>query len=125
MTRYLIASRSVHTTAAACDYLQRRVGADDTVVVVTVSEPDLPDRDAGDAGNVARTRLLPATVETETREGDPGEALLAAVEDHDADVLLLGPHRGDPDADADLGETARTVLSAATVPVVVVPLPDL
>jgi len=92
---------------------------------VTVTEPDLPDRDAGDAGNVARTRLLPATVKTETREGDPGEVLLDAVDDHDADVLVLGPRRGDPDADADLGSTARTVLSSATVPVVVVPLAEL
>ncbi|MEA5406831.1 universal stress protein [Haloarculaceae archaeon H-GB2-1] len=82
-------------------------------------------RDAGDAANVARSRLVPATVETIQREGDPSTVVPALVKEFDADELLVGPRCGDPGADAALGETARTVLTAVRVPVVVLPLPDL
>ncbi|MFC7196520.1 hypothetical protein ACFQL4_20870 [Halosimplex aquaticum] len=44
MTRYLLATASVHTTAAAADHLGDRLTADDEVVVVTVAEPDLDAR---------------------------------------------------------------------------------
>ncbi|MDG5778389.1 universal stress protein [Haloarculaceae archaeon H-GB1-1] len=125
MTRFLLATRSVHTTAAAADYLQSRLSADDTVVVATVVEPEMDPRDAGDAANVARSRLVPATVETIQREGDPSTVVPALVKEFDADELLVGPRCGDPGADAALGETARTVLTAVRVPVVVLPLPDL
>ena len=40
MTRYLLATASVHATAAAADYLGDRLTADDDVLVVTVSGPD-------------------------------------------------------------------------------------
>jgi nucleotide-binding universal stress UspA family protein len=120
---YLVAADSVHTTAAACDYLEDRLeGPDvDTVAVLTVAADGA--RDAGDAANVARARLTGrATVEPLEREGDPAEAILAAVDDVGADVLVLGPRSGAPGTDADLGATARGVLGRATVPAVVVPL---
>ena len=41
---YLLATASVHTTAAAADYLEPRLTAADTVVVLTVDEPDLAER---------------------------------------------------------------------------------
>ena len=135
MTRYLLATASVHTTAAAADYLGESLTADDEVFVLTVAEPDLDERDAGDAANVARSRLLPAVVEVLERDGDPAESVRAVLAERDVDTLLLGPHRGDPgssdDPESDVtdaeapGSTVRTLLGAVDVPVVVVPLPNL
>lgn len=125
MTRYLVATSSVHVTAAAADYLQGRLdpGADE-VVVVAVREPGAAERDAGDAANVARSRLAAAMPETETREGDPAEAIRAAVAEHDPDEVLLGAHRGTAGASG-VGSTARALLTDLDRPAVVVPLPDL
>ncbi|QSG16168.1 universal stress protein [Halapricum desulfuricans] len=120
MTTYLLSSASVHTSAAACDYLADRLDADDTVMVLGASEPDAPERDVGDAINVARARLAPATVWTERREGDPIEAILDLASEIDADELLVGRRRGDHEADG-LGSTAAAVAGEATRPVVVVP----
>jgi nucleotide-binding universal stress UspA family protein len=135
MTRYLLATASVHTTAAAADYLEDRLSADDEVVVLTVAEPALDGRDAGDAANVARSRLLPATVEVVEREGDPPDEIRTVLAERDADVLLLGPRRGDPAASGEGGEptddddtpgsTVRALLGDVDVPVVVVPVPEL
>lgn len=126
--RYLVATDSVHTTAAACDYLldPGRLAPDDVVHVLTVAPSD--DRDAGDAANVAGARLAGrAIVETEIREADSGtaETVLSVAGEVDADVLVLGGRGGTPDSTPGLGETARAVLERASVPVVVVPLPDL
>ncbi|MFB6207337.1 MAG: universal stress protein [Haloglomus sp.] len=123
-----MATDSVHTTAAACDYLDDRLeGSDaDSVTVLTVAEGG--DRDAGDAGNVARARLTGrASLEIVTREGNPADAILAAVDEGDADVLVLGPRSGSPGTDGDLGlgSTATAVLARAPVPAVVVPLESL
>jgi len=135
MTSYLLATASVHTTAAAADYLGDGLTADDEVVVLTVTEPDLDERDAGDAANVARSRLLPAVVDVLEREGDPAEAIRAVLAERDVDTLVLGPRRGDPGsgdgAESDAtdaeppGSTVRALLGTVDVPVVVVPLPDL
>jgi len=122
MTTFLVATASVHTTAAACDYLGDRVTADDTVLVVSVTGGDTDDRDAGDATNVARTRLIEPTVETVVREGRPSEVIQALVAEHDADEVLIGARRGDPDATPGLGGTAADLLVSLDVPVVVVPL---
>ncbi|WP_324760157.1 universal stress protein [Haloarcula sp. GH36] len=125
MTEYLVATSSVHVTAAAADYLRDRLDpSDDSVVVVAVRDPSAPSRDAGDAANVARSRLAAAMPTTETRDGDPTEEVLAEIDDHDPDTVLIGANRGTEGADG-VGETARAVLSAASRPVVVVPLPDL
>ena len=125
MTRYLLATASVHTTAAAADYLAPRLSADDEVLVVTVDEPHRPDRDTGDATNVARSRLVPASVEVLDRAGDPAEEIRSVLAERDTDVLVVGPHGGDPDGDAELGSTARALLGRVDVPAVVVPVPDL
>lgn len=132
MTRYLLATASVHTTAAAADYLSDRLTADDEVLVVTVGESDLDARDAGDAANVARTRLLPATVEVLERHGDPAAEVRAVLADRDVDALVVGPHRGDPGAPGGSesngcapGSTVRTLLGTVDIPVVVVPLGEL
>jgi nucleotide-binding universal stress UspA family protein len=133
VTRYLLATASVHTTAAAADYLGPRLDADDEVVVLTVTatsesgdgddavEPDT--RDAGDAANVARSRLHPATVESVERAGDPATAIRETIAERVVDVLVVGPHRGDPDVRGESpGSTVRALLGDLDVPVVVVPL---
>jgi nucleotide-binding universal stress UspA family protein len=123
MTTYLIATASVHVTAAAADYLDPRLDpGSDEVVVLGVVEPDAPARDAGDAANVARSRLAAAGPTVETPDGSPTAAIQDAVATHDPDVVIIGPNRGTPDAEG-LGSTARTLLSSLDRPVVVVPLP--
>lgn len=123
--RYLVATDSVHTTAAACDYLEPLLEADDAVVVVSVSGPE--GRDAADALNVANARLLgDADVQTELVEpgegSDTASAVLAAANRLDVDVAVVGLHAGEPGAGPTLGSTARRVVEGADVPVVVVPL---
>jgi len=125
MTDFLVATSSVHVTAAAADYLQGRLDpAADSVVVVAVAEPGAAERDAGDAANVARSRLAAAAPATETREGEPTAELLAAVADHDPDEVVVGAHAGTAGSDG-VGSTARALLADLDRPVVVVPLPDL
>lgn len=125
MTEYLIATSSVHVTAAAADYLQGRLDpSEDSIVVVGVEEPDAPARDAGDAANVARSRLAAAMPVTETRSGDPVTEILAAVDEHDPDELIIGSHRGTAGSEG-VGSTARDIVSRVNRPVVVVPLPEL
>lgn len=121
--QYFVATDSVHTTAAACDYLEPRLDPDDTVAVVAV--PGTRARDSDDALNVANARLLGhASVETERLEtdGDPASAIPAAVADRSPDVVVIGPHAGTPEADPKLGGTARRIVESVDVPVVVVPL---
>lgn len=124
MTTVLLATSSVHVTAAAADYLEARLdpAGDDDIVVVAVRDPDAPSRDAGDAINVARSRLAAYTPATETMEGDPVDAILSAVAEHDPDELLIGPHHGESEAEG-LGSTATALLTQVDRPVVVVPLP--
>jgi nucleotide-binding universal stress UspA family protein len=125
MTDFLVATSSVHVTAAAADYLTARADpATDDVVVVGVRDPDAPQRDAGDAVNVARSRLAALAPTTEIRDGDPETEVRAAIEAHDPDEILLGAHRGTADSEG-VGSTARALLVEADRPVVVVPLPSL
>lgn len=125
MTTFLLATASVHTTAAACDYLGERVTPADTVLVVSVTEAGMDSRDAGDATNVARTRLVEPTVETITEDGRPSDVIQTLVAERGVDELVIGPRRGDPDAAPGLGGTAADLLVSLDVPVVVVPLPEL
>lgn len=147
MTRFLVGTTSVHETAAAADYLTDRLDdladAGGEVVVVGIApaagrdrdgagsvdgapadrdalDASPADRDALDAVNVARSRLAAAAPTTETREGDVGEVLAAAVAEHDPDEVLAGPAvagaLGD-DADAADG----TLLDRLDRPIVVLP----
>jgi len=120
--RVLIATDSVHTTAAACDYLEPRLDGD-AVDVVTVTTDGT--RDAADALNVATARLLGrAEVETARlgagEEGDTAEAILGAIDDRSPDTVVVGRYAGTPGGGPELGGTARRVLEGAEVPVVVV-----
>ncbi len=124
--RYLLATDSVHTTAAACDYLQDRAEADDCVRVVHVQSADDDARDGREALNVATVRLgAVADVDTERRSGRPGEELLGAAEEFDADEIVLGVRGGDPGAESAVGSTTQAVLGESDRPVVVVPQDEL
>ncbi|KAA9400086.1 universal stress protein [Haloarcula sp. CBA1130] len=124
MTTCLLATSSVHVTAAAADYLQDRFDPadEDDIVVVAVRDSDAPSRDAGDAVNVARSRLASFMPATETREGAPVTEILAAIDKHDPDELLIGPHRGTDDSNG-VGSTAQELLARVDRPVIVVPAP--
>jgi nucleotide-binding universal stress UspA family protein len=116
----LVAAASVHTAAAACDFLAGDAGE---VLVCTVLEPGVSDRDAGDAANVARTRLPGATVTAVTREGEPATVILETAREHGADRLVVGATRGDPaTAGEPPGSTVRALLSTADRPVAVLPV---
>jgi nucleotide-binding universal stress UspA family protein len=124
MAQFLLATDSVHTTAAACDYLAERVDDADTVIVLGVAEPGLAGRDPGDAANVARTRLVEPTVEVVTRDGEPAEAIRAVADDRDVDDIVVGATRGDPESAGDPpGSTVRALLAASRWPVTVLPAP--
>ena len=121
--RVLIATDSVHTTAAACDYLEPRLDGD-AVDVVTVTTDGT--RDAADALNVATARLLgraeveTARLEAGDADSDTADAILAAVEDRSPDTVVVGRHAGAPGSGPGLGGTARRVVEGVDVPVVVV-----
>ena len=118
--RYLVATDSVHTTAAACDHLEPRLAGDDTVVV-TVSES----RDGADALNVAWARLVGAGA-VEMNRLDPAEGVvdvvLAAASDEGTDELVAGPHAEATGAGPTLDTAARRLIEGADPLVVAVPL---
>jgi nucleotide-binding universal stress UspA family protein len=118
VTTYLLAIDSVHATATGCDYLGVRLDPDDSVIALAVveSEDDTEARDVADALNVADVRL-PGTVETERREGDPAETILAAAREYDVDEIVLVSSVGSPG----IGSTIEGVLADADRPVRVVP----
>jgi nucleotide-binding universal stress UspA family protein len=123
VTRFLLATDSVHTTAAACDYLAGRLDEGDAVIVLAVAEPGAPSRDGADALNVATVRLdLLASVETASAEGAPAETILSVAAERDVDEVVVG---GAPGTGTDLGSTARAVVAQADRAVVVVPVPRL
>lgn len=124
MTRFLVATVDVHTTAAACDYLQERLDAADAVWVLAVTGGELDARDAADAMNVAGVRLSSAgSVERVTRDGDPAAAILALAEDVDAEEIVVAVRGEDPSTSGNgVGTTIRQMLPRAGCPVVVVPV---
>lgn len=128
MTTFVLATNSVHTSAAICDYLERRVTTGDAVHAVN-SQPGGdatgPERrDGQDALNVVRTRLgAVATVETEQIVGgnDPARDVLNHADRVSADEVVIGIRRRALDASIDLGATAEALLAETDRPVVVVP----
>jgi nucleotide-binding universal stress UspA family protein len=72
----------------------------------------------------ARTRgaEVDRTVETAVETGDPAEVVLAFVDDHDVDHVVMGGHGGDRSSLARrlLGTVAATVVTEAPVSVTVV-----
>lgn len=125
MTRFLLATDSVHTTAALCDYLDGRLSGQDVVDVVAVTGEALDERDAADALNVAGVRLgAVGTVEPANRSGDPPAEIRAHAAEVGAEEILVGVRASDVE-NGTIGTTTRRVLADADRPVVVVPVPPL
>lgn len=57
-------------------------------------------------------------------EGQPAQVVLAAAADCQADLIIMGSHRHTVLGDAVLGSTTHKVLHSATVPVLVVRIPE-
>lgn len=122
MRRFLVATDSVHTSAAACDYLADRLRPDDHVTAVTVHEGGAERRDGGDALNVVAARLgATASISVETLEGEPVAAVSDVLDGEQIDEAVVGARRGAPGAESHVGTTARAIVLGADVPVVVVP----
>jgi nucleotide-binding universal stress UspA family protein len=127
---YVVATNSVHTSAALCDYLDGRVAADDTVHAVNSLQggnaTDSDDiRDGEDALNTVASRLGGvATVETHqfVRGNEPVEDVLDLVRAEDADELVFGIRKRNPTAKVVFGSVAQSMLLNANVPMAVVPL---
>lgn len=119
---HLVATDSIHATAAACDYLEGRLAPEDTVTVAALGDPGT--RDAGDATNVATARLAGrATVETTRLTADdddrlPGAVLVAADSYDVGEIVLDDRSAGEDERPSD---AVVRIIDTATVPVVVVP----
>lgn len=128
MTTVLVGTDSVHTTATACDYLGPQLNSEDTVFFCSIPDGPVSERDAGDAANVARTRLVKPTVEILDHESLPdhdtvASVLLAVADQSDVDKLMIGTTRGDPEtAGEPPGSTLQELLTETDRPVVVLPV---
>ncbi len=96
-----------------------QLGADVTVLHVTAKEPDEQDRAALEA------RVLPrkdrgVELRTELRCGPTLEAVLDAISDFAADLMVVGSHGRTGRARRVLGSVAERIVRAAAVPVLVV-----
>jgi nucleotide-binding universal stress UspA family protein len=95
--------------------LALRVGAELQVLTVEVAHADEP---SAVAMSTLAARSLRAQSEVrdtfghalEVRRGDPAEQILAAVDEHRPDVLVLGCHRGGPGGVIEAGSTARRLV---------------
>ena len=60
--------------------------------------------------------------DVQVRRGEPAEEILAAIDKHGRDVVVIGCHRGGPAGIVEGGSTARRVMHAAPCSVLTVPL---
>lgn len=119
MTRYLVATASQRTTAAACRYLSGKIAPDDEVLVVTVEVPGEPD-DREAVLDVVQAELAgDVDVRTFRRTGDPAREIVRFARDRDVDEIIVGPSR--TGRTGRVGSTTRSVLGRVDVPVFVVP----
>ena len=130
MSTFVVATDSVHTSAAICDYLFDRVAEDDTVHAINSlrDDNDAPEaiRDGQDALNAVASRLAAVTtVETEQLPGGtaPVEDIRSFSEKIGADEILLGVHSSTDTATDSVGTVAEKLLLDAERPIVVVPRP--
>jgi len=129
MTTFVVATNSVHTSAAICDYLVDRVEEADTVHAVNShldEESATADelRDGEDALNAIYARLGGvATVETDQfiRGNVPAEDILSVSEDVDADEIVLGVRKPTPTSKVAIGSVTEQVLLHSDRPMAVIP----
>ena len=126
MTTFVVATDSVHTSAALCDYLVDRVDESDTVHAINSVHDEDSDaiRDGQDALNAVASRLTAVTsVETEqfTRGNVPAEDILSYSEAIDADEIVVGVRKPSPTNKAAVGSVTEQVLLHSDRPMAVVP----
>jgi nucleotide-binding universal stress UspA family protein len=117
----------------ACDVATRR-GADVHVLYVvddraflTLDDDRIPTvtdqlRDEGERATSAVAAEFDAenvSVSTEIRQGNPADEILAAAEDRDADLVVMGTHGSDPARNM-LGSVSQKVVTLSSVPVLTV-----
>jgi len=123
---YIVATESVHTTAAACDHLLEILTSGDQVTILTVTSPSSESRDAADAANVATARLTGACeLAFKQREGEPAAEIEKTADTLNADVILVGIHSGQAGTGPDLGRTAQAVIESVSIPTVILQLEPL
>lgn len=129
MTRFLVATNSVHTSAILADYLEDRLDEGDELVVVNSqvggSETSSEDvRDGEDALNAVVSRFS-ADYDVEThqfvRGNNPAQDVLAHAEECDADEIVIGVRKRNPSAKVVFGSVAQKILLNANRPIAVVP----
>lgn len=129
MTRFVVGTESVEESERIASYLAGRATAGDEVLVVNAIEDGADDTDVVQAGERALDALADSlsrpAVETHQliRGNAPADELLAFVDEHDADEVVLGVHKRSPAGKAIFGSTAQSVLLNTPVPVVAIPLP--
>ena len=128
MTTFVVATDSVHTSAALCDYLFDRVDDADTVYAINSIHDEDADpeaiRDGKDALNAVASRLAAATtVETEqfSRGNVPAEDICSFSEAVDADEIVLGVRKPTETNKAAIGSVSEQVLLHSDRPMAVVP----
>jgi len=127
MTTFVVATDSVHTGAAICDYLFDRVAEDDTVHAInSLPDDDAPEaiRDGQDALNAVASRLAAVTtVETEQLPSGTAAAedIRSFSERVDADEIVLGVQTPTDANTAAVGGVTEELLLTSDRPIVVVP----
>jgi nucleotide-binding universal stress UspA family protein len=105
----------------------RQIGAELRVMTVERAHANEP-AELARATPAARSTRIRAEVgktlarDLEVRRGDAAEQILAAAEERDSDVLVIGCHRGGPAGVIEAGITARQVIHQAPCAVLTVPL---
>ena len=117
--------RGMAVLLAASD-LSRTVGAELRAVTVERHRDEEPAELASSIPSLRAGRLRPrvaqAGADLEVRLGDPVEQIVATAERAEADVLMVGYHRGGPPGILEAGSTARRLVHTAPCAVVTIPL---
>jgi nucleotide-binding universal stress UspA family protein len=105
----------------------RQTGADLQVVTVEPTRANEPPHlaavaPAGRSISLAEQARATVQRELQVRQGRPVEEILAAVDQHRPDVLVIGCHRGGPPGIIDAGSTARRLAHTAPCAILTVPL---
>ncbi|WP_284014502.1 universal stress protein [Halobaculum litoreum] len=127
---YVVATNSTERSEALCDYLEGRLGDDDTVHAINSQRGgDHTSRAQLERGTealaVVNERLSGvADVETHqlVRGNAPAADVLAFVDRYGADEIVIGVRKRTPDSKTLLGSVARDILLDSTVPIRVVPV---
>lgn len=111
----------------AADAFAGSIGAELRVLTVEAARPEEPAILASATPATRSTKVGQQVREVvgrelEVRRGEAAEQILAAVEEHRPDVLVIGSHRGGPAGVIEAGSTARRLAHTAPCAVLTVPL---